>query len=164
MYTGNTTNTVDNGISSVAGVHAAQALGITVLVTDHHLPGEELPTADVIVNPNLANDTFKSKNLAGVGVIFYVMLALRARLRQIGWFEQQGLEEPNMTQFLDLVALGTVADVVPLDYNNRILVQQGLQRIRQGHARPGIAALLTVAKRDPARAIASDMGLSLIHI
>ena len=153
--------TVDNGISSVAGVHAAQALGITVLVTDHHLPGEELPSADVIVNPNLANDTFKSKNLAGVGVIFYVMLALRARLRQIGWFEQQGLEEPNMTQFLDLVALGTVADVVPLDYNNRILVQQGLQRIRQGHARPGIAALLTVAKRDPARAIASDMGFAV---
>lgn len=153
--------TVDNGISSVDGVHAAQALGITVLITDHHLPGEQLPTADVIVNPNLANDTFKSKNLAGVGVIFYVMLAVRAQLRQMHWFSEQGIAEPNMSQFLDLVALGTVADVVPLDYNNRILVQQGLQRIRQSHARPGIAALLTVAKRDPARAAASDMGFAV---
>ena len=153
--------TVDNGISSVSGVHAAQALGITVLVTDHHLPGEELPTADVIVNPNLDNDSFKSKNLAGVGVIFYVMLAVRARLRQMRWFDQPEVAEPNMSQFLDLVALGTVADVVPLDYNNRILVQQGLQRIRQGLACPGIEALLTVAKRDPARAVASDMGFAV---
>ena len=153
--------TVDNGISSIDGVHAAQALGITVLVTDHHLPGEELPTADVIVNPNLANDAFKSKNLAGVGVIFYVMLAVRARLRKYQWFTERDLSEPNMSQFLDLVALGTVADVVPLDYNNRILVQQGLQRIRQGSARPGINALLTVGKRDPTRVVAGDMGFAV---
>lgn len=150
--------TVDNGISSIDGVHAAQALGMTVLVTDHHLPGETLPTADVIVNPNLPSDRFASKNLAGVGVIFYVMLALRALLRKRNWFEQNGISEPNMSQFLDLVALGTVADVVPLDYNNRILVQQGLQRIRQGHARPGIDALLTVGKRDSSKVVASDLG------
>ena len=153
--------TVDNGISSVDGVHAAQALGITVLVTDHHLPGEQLPTAEVIVNPNLATDTFKSKHLAGVGVIFYVMLAVRTRLRHMHWFEQNGLKEPNMSQFLDLVALGTVADVVALDYNNRILVQQGLQRIRQANTRPGIEALLTVAKRNPAAIVASDLGFAV---
>ena len=117
--------TVDNGISSVDGVHAAQQLGMSVLITDHHLPGEDIPTAEVIVNPNLPGDRFQSKNLAGVGVIFYVMLAVRARLRQLGWFKQSNLAEPNMSQFLDLVALGTVADVVPLDQNNRILVQQG---------------------------------------
>jgi len=153
--------TVDNGISSVAGVHAAQALGMSVLVTDHHLPGEELPTADVIVNPNLQGDRFASKNLAGVGVIFYVMLAVRAQLRQVGWFEQSGISEPNMSQFLDLVALGTVADVVPLDQNNRILVQQGMQRIRQGHACPGIQALLTVGKRNPLRLASSDLGFTV---
>jgi single-stranded-DNA-specific exonuclease len=153
--------TVDNGISSVAGVHAAQALGMSVLVTDHHLPGEELPTADVIVNPNLAGDRFASKNLAGVGVIFYVMLALRAQLRQMGWFSQTGIAEPNMSQFLDLVALGTVADVVPLDQNNRILVQQGMQRIRSGLACPGIQALLTVGKRNPLRLASSDLGFTV---
>jgi len=134
--------TVDNGISSVDGVHAAQALGISVIITDHHLPGDELPTAEVIVNPNLANDRFASKNLAGVGVIFYVMLALRAKLRSQGWFQQMNIAEPNMSQFLDYVALGTVADVVPLDHNNRILVQQGLNRIRSGKACHGINALL----------------------
>jgi len=153
--------TVDNGISSVDGVHAAQALGITVLVTDHHLPGEQLPTADVIVNPNLPGDRFASKNLAGVGVIFYVMLAVRAALRRNAWFEQSGIAEPNMSQFLDLVALGTVADVVPLDHNNRILVQQGLQRIRQGQACPGIQALLTVGKRNPLRLASSDLGFTV---
>ncbi len=153
--------TVDNGISSVAGVHAAQALGMSVLVTDHHLPGEELPTADVIVNPNLQGDRFASKNLAGVGVIFYVMLAVRAQLRQMGWFEQSGIAEPNMSQFLDLVALGTVADVVPLDQNNRILVQQGMQRIRQGNACAGIQALLTVGKRNPLRLASSDLGFTV---
>ena len=153
--------TVDNGISSVAGVHAAQALGMSVLVTDHHLPGDELPTADVIVNPNLEGDRFASKNLAGVGVIFYVMLAVRAQLRSIGWFAQSGLAEPNMSQFLDLVALGTVADVVPLDQNNRILVQQGMQRIRQGQACPGIQALLTVGKRNPLRLASSDLGFTV---
>lgn len=153
--------TVDNGISSVNGVHAAQALGMSVLVTDHHLPGEELPTADVIVNPNLPGDGFASKNLAGVGVAFYVMLATRARLRQTGWFEQSGIAEPNMSRLLDLVALGTVADVVPLDQNNRILVQQGLQRIRQGQACAGIQALLTVANRNPAHLASSDLGFAV---
>jgi len=153
--------TVDNGISSVAGVHAAQQLGMSVIVTDHHLPGEELPTADVIVNPNLPGDRFASKNLAGVGVIFYVMLALRARLRQIAWFQDSGIAEPNMSQFLDLVALGTVADVVPLDQNNRILVQQGMQRIRQGQACYGIQALLIAGKRNPARLSASDLGFAV---
>ncbi len=150
--------TVDNGISSIAGVHAAQALGMTVLVTDHHLPGEEIPTADVIVNPNLPGDRFPSKNLAGVGVIFYIMLAVRALLRERRWFESIGIAEPNMSQFLDLVALGTVADVVPLDRNNRVLVQQGLQRIRQGLARPGIEALLTVGKRVSSQVASADLG------
>lgn len=150
--------TVDNGISSLEGVHAAQSLGMSVLITDHHLPGEQIPTADVIVNPNLPGDRFASKNLAGVGVIFYVMLALRAKLRQAGWFEQIGIKEPNMSQFLDLVALGTVADVVPLDQNNRILVQQGMQRIRQGQACAGIQALLTVGNRNSARLSSSDLG------
>jgi single-stranded-DNA-specific exonuclease len=153
--------TVDNGISSVDGVHAAQGLGITVLVTDHHLPGEELPTADVIVNPNLSGDKFASKNLAGVGVIFYVMLALRARLRALQWFSSQNREEPNMLQFLDIVALGTVADVVPLDHNNRVLVHQGLHRINQGHACAGINALLKVAKRSVGRIGASDLGFAV---
>ena len=153
--------TVDNGISSIDGVNAAQALGISVLVTDHHLPGEELPTADVIVNPNLVNDNFPSKNLAGVGVIFYVMLAVRAKLRGQSWFEQSQIPEPNMSQFLDLVALGTVADVVPLDHNNRILVQQGLQRIRAGKARPGIAALLQSSRKDFHYITATDLGFTV---
>lgn len=153
--------TVDNGISSVDGVHAAQALGMSVLVTDHHLPGEQLPTAEVIVNPNLPGDRFASKNLAGVGVIFYVMLAVRAKLREIGWFAHKNMVEPNMSQFLDLVALGTVADVVPLDRNNRILVQQGMQRIRQGLACAGINALLTVGNRNPLRLSSSDLGFAV---
>lgn len=153
--------TVDNGISSIDGVHAAQALGMSVLVTDHHLPGEEIPTADVIVNPNLQGDRFASKNLAGVGVIFYVMLAVRAKLRQMNWFADTGLNEPNMSQFLDLVALGTVADVVPLDQNNRILVQQGMQRIRQGQACAGIRALLSVGNRNPQRLASSDLGFTV---
>ena len=153
--------TVDNGISSIDGVHAAQQLGMSVVITDHHLPGEELPTADAIVNPNLPRDKFASKALAGVGVIFYVMLALRTKLRQQNWFEQEGLSEPNMTQFLDLVALGTVADVVSLDQNNRLLVQQGLQNIRQGKARAGILALLAVANRNPQNIVASDLGFAV---
>ncbi|RBP51537.1 single-stranded-DNA-specific exonuclease RecJ [Arenicella xantha] len=153
--------TVDNGISSVSGVHAAQALGMSVLITDHHLPGEEIPTADVIVNPNLPGDRFASKNLAGVGVIFYVMLAVRVQLRKQGWFQSEGVAETNMSQFLDLVALGTVADVVPLDANNRILVQQGMQRIRQGQGCAGIQALLTVGKRNAARLSSSDLGFAV---
>ena len=153
--------TVDNGISSIDGVHAAQALGMSVLITDHHLPGDTLPTADVIVNPNLPGDRFASKNLAGVGVIFYVMLATRAKLRDLGWFAQTGIAEPKMTTFLDLVALGTVADVVPLDRNNRVLVHQGLQRMRQGGACAGIQALLSVAGRSPHRLVASDLGFAV---
>ena len=150
--------TVDNGISSIAGVKAAKALGMTVLVTDHHLPGAELPQADAIVNPNLAGDSFPSKALAGVGVMFYVLMALRSRLREQGWFAASGIAEPNLAQWLDLVALGTVADVVALDRVNRILVHQGLQRIRQGLARPGVKSLLEVAGRNPAAAVAADLG------
>jgi len=153
--------TVDNGISSIEGVRAARELGIAVIVTDHHLPGSELPEADAIVNPNQPGCEFPSKNLAGVGVIFYVMNALRAELRQMGWFAESGIAEPNMASFLDLVALGTVADVVPLDHNNRILVAQGLQRIRAGAARPGIKALLDIAGKQAQKIVASDFGFAL---
>jgi len=153
--------TVDNGISSIEGVQAAKALGMKVLVTDHHLPGAELPEADAIVNPNLPGDGFPSKALAGVGVMFYVLMALRARLRENGWFAARGSVEPNLGQWLDLVALGTVADVVALDRVNRILVHQGLQRIRGMQARPGIMALLEVAGRKPAAATASDLGFTV---
>ncbi len=153
--------TVDNGIASLEGVEAAKAAGIEVLVTDHHLPGQSLPRADAIVNPNQPGCKFPSKNLAGVGVIFYVMLALRRHLVQHQWFEAQQIAPPNMGQFLDLVALGTVADVVPLDQNNRILVKQGLNRIRQGHCRVGIKALLEISKRNQAKLLASDLGFAL---
>ena len=148
--------TVDNGIASVEGVAEARKLGIEVLVTDHHLPGDSLPDALCIVNPNQPGCTFPSKNLAGVGVMFYVLLALRAELRARGAFADKA--EPNLGNLLDLVALGTVADVVKLDENNRILVQQGLQRIRAGRACAGIAALLQVAKKAPAQASAYEMG------
>ncbi|MEO0368309.1 MAG: single-stranded-DNA-specific exonuclease RecJ [Pseudomonadota bacterium] len=150
--------TVDNGISSINGVHAAQALGISVLITDHHLPGESLPTAEVIVNPNLQQDKFPSKNLAGVGVIFYVMSAVRALLRRQGWFESMGIAPPKLSDLLDLVALGTVADVVPLDRNNRILVHQGIARIRASRASAGVAALIEVAGRQAENLVASDLG------
>lgn len=153
--------TVDNGISSIDGVAAATAAGIQTLITDHHLAGAELPAAAVIINPNQPGCTFPSKNLAGVGVIFYVMLALRSELRRRDWFRAQGIAEPNLGHYLDLVALGTVADVVPLDRNNRILVSGGLQRIRAGHARPGIQALLEVAGRLPATIVASDLGFAV---
>jgi single-stranded-DNA-specific exonuclease len=153
--------TVDNGISSHAGVDRAHALGIPVLVTDHHLPGETLPAAEAIINPNLADCAFPSKSLAGVGVAFYLMLALRTHLRDNGWFEQRGLAIPNLAELLDLVALGTVADVVPLDTNNRILTWQGLSRIRAGKCRPGIRALLEVANREPHKIAASDLGFAL---
>lgn len=133
-------------------------LGISVLVTDHHLPGSELPQADVIVNPNQPGCTFPSKSLAGVGVMFYVLSALRATLRQRNWFAERGIEPPNLGDALDLVALGTVADVVPLDRNNRILVAAGLARIRSGRARPGIEAIFEVAGRDHRVATASDLG------
>ena len=153
--------TVDNGISSHAGVDVAHAKGMQVLVTDHHLPGETLPAAEAIVNPNLRGCVFPSKSLAGVGVAFYLMLALRARLRDSGWFEQRALAMPNLAELLDLVALGTVADVVPLDANNRILVYQGLNRIRAGKCRPGIRALLEVANRDARQLAANDLGFAL---
>ena len=148
--------TVDNGISSVEGVAAAKKAGLKVLVTDHHLPGTELPAADAIVNPNQPGCEFPSKALAGVGVIFYVLIALRARLNSLGRYEHS--KAPNIAELLDLVALGSVADVVPLDANNRILVHQGLERIRAGRARPGLKAILEVAKRDPARITSTDLG------
>lgn len=150
--------TVDNGIASLAGVERANSLGMRVLVTDHHLPGDQLPAAAAILNPNLADDAFPSKHLAGVGVVFYLMSALRARLRAGGWFAAQQLVEPRLADYLDLVALGTVADVVPLDANNRVLVEQGLRRIRAGRCRPGILALLRVAGRDPERLAGADLG------
>ncbi len=152
--------TVDNGVTSVAGVDAARALGIRVVVTDHHLPGACLPKADAMINPNLPGDTFASKALAGVGVAFYAMAALRGELRARGWFTADR-PEPNLAELLDLVALGTVADVVPLDRNNRALVAQGLARIRSGRAAPGILSLFAVAGRDPRQAVASDLGFAI---
>jgi single-stranded-DNA-specific exonuclease len=148
--------TVDNGIASVEGVAAAQALGIDVLITDHHLPGAQLPATPWIVNPNQPGCGFPCKHLAGVGVMFYVLTALRALLRTRGRFAEGG--EPNLAGLLDLVALGTVADVVQLDQTNRILVGQGLQRIRAGRMQPGVRALFATAGRDPARATAYDLG------
>jgi len=173
--------TVDNGIASVEGVEAANRLGIAVIVTDHHLPGSELPRAAAIVNPNQRGCAFPSKSLAGVGVMFYVMLALRAELRKRGWFTapsplaplpegegnvvsaggRQIRMEPNLGDVLDLVALGTVADVVPLDFNNRVLVAQGLKRIRGGRMQEGVRALFAVAGRDPSRSSGFDLGFLL---
>lgn len=153
--------TVDNGISSMDGVAAAKAHGIRVLITDHHLPGAQLPAADAIVNPNQPGDVFPSKALAGVGVIFYVMLGLRAHLRDSGWFAQQSLEPPNLARLLDVVALGTVADVVALDSINRIFVAQGLARIRAGQCCAAITALLHVAGRAPERISATDLGFTI---
>lgn len=153
--------TVDNGISSIEGVQRAKELGIKVLVTDHHLAGNELPEAEVIVNPNQPHCTFPSKALAGVGVAFYVLLALRSYLREKNWFSDNAIAEPNMGEFLDLVAVGTVADVVPLDHVNRILVHQGLKRIRLGRMRPGIRALLEVSGRSCVNLVASDLGFAV---
>ncbi|HEX5338284.1 MAG TPA: DHH family phosphoesterase, partial [Gallionella sp.] len=151
--------TVDNGIASVDGVTEANRLGMQVFVTDHHLPGDKLPDAACIVNPNQPGCTFPNKNLAGVGVMFYVLLALRAELRARGAFSTQ--PEPKLAELLDLVALGTVADVVKLEQNNRILVQQGLQRIRAGRACAGINALLQVAGKNPARVSSLDLGFTV---
>ncbi|MDB5986056.1 MAG: recJ [Nevskia sp.] len=151
--------TVDNGIASVIGVEAAKAAGLQVVITDHHLAGPLLPAADAIVNPNQAGCNFPSKHLAGVGVMFYVLLALRARLRADGTFIQK--PEPNLAELLDLVALGTVADVVRLDFNNRILVAQGLARIRAGRAHPGLQALLQVGGRSVERLSSADLGFVL---
>ncbi|MCW8834318.1 MAG: single-stranded-DNA-specific exonuclease RecJ, partial [Colwellia sp.] len=153
--------TVDNGISCIAGVDRAKALGLQVVVTDHHLPGKTTPNADAIVNPNQIGCQFASKALAGVGVAFYLMLALRKYCREQDYFSKRGIPEPNIAQLLDLVALGTVADVVPLDANNRILVAQGLKRIRAGQTRPGIQALIDIAKRDQSQLVASDFGFAL---
>lgn len=153
--------TVDNGVASNDGVARANSYGIDVVVTDHHLQGAQLPEAFAIVNPNRKDDTFKSKSLAGVGVIFYVMLAVRAQLISQNYFSENNITKPNMAEFLDLVALGTVADVVPLDKNNRILVHQGLQRIRAGLARPGIRALLQISGRNPEKLAAMDLGFTI---
>lgn len=153
--------TVDNGISAIEGVALAKKAGVKVLVTDHHLPGNTLPDADAIVNPNQPGCSFPSKALAGVGVAFYLLLALRALLREQNYFQQQQISAPNLAELLDLVALGTVADVVPLDSNNRILVHQGIMRIRAGKCRPGIQALIDVANKDASRLTASDFGFAL---
>ena len=153
--------TVDNGISSVAGVECANAAGIAVLITDHHIAPSHLPAAQAILNPNQPGCEFPSKCIAGVGVTFYLMLALRSHLRSLNWFKKSNLEEPNLANQLDLVALGTIADVVALDRNNRILVDEGVKRIRAGKARPGIEALLKVSNREANRLKASDIGYSL---
>ncbi|QYJ83182.1 single-stranded-DNA-specific exonuclease RecJ [Shewanella aegiceratis] len=153
--------TVDNGISSIEGVAVAKALGMQVVITDHHLPGNSVPQADAIVNPNQLGCGFASKAIAGVGVAFYLMSALRAELRSRGWYQAQGIQEPNLATLLDIVALGTVADVVSLDTNNRILVDAGLKRVRAGRCRPGITALLEVAKRNTSRIVASDFGFAV---
>ncbi|KTF10598.1 single-stranded-DNA-specific exonuclease RecJ [Pseudoalteromonas sp. 10-33] len=151
--------TVDNGISCIAGIDILKSVGIKVLVTDHHLQGEQLPNADAIVNPNRHECNFPSKSIAGVGVAFYLLIALRSLMREQGYFTQQ--TPPNLANLLDIVALGTVADVVALDANNRTLVHQGLARIRSGKTRPGITALIEVANRNAARLSASDFGFSL---
>lgn len=151
--------TVDSGINCLDGVKRASDLGCRVVVTDHHLPGTELPAAEAIVNPNQPDCAFPSKALAGVGVMFYLLSAVRAELRARGWFGP-GRPEPNLADYLDLVALGTVADLVPLDHNNRVLVRQGLERIRRGRARPGLMALLRAGKRDYRYVTASDLGFA----
>lgn len=151
--------TVDNGVASIAGVAAAQAQGIRVIVTDHHLPGEQLPAADAMVNPNLAGDVFPSKALAGVGVMFYLLLALRASLREQGAFAAGS--EPDLSTLLDLVAVGTVADLVPLDFNNRVLVEAGLRRLRGGHGCAGVTALVEASQRSLATLCASDLGYAI---
>jgi single-stranded-DNA-specific exonuclease len=153
--------TVDNGISSIAGVKRAKENGVKVLITDHHLPAEKLPDADAIVNPQLNNDKFPSKNLAGVGVVFYILLALRARLRGNEWFDKNNIDIPNLAQLLDIVALGTVADVVPLDKNNRTMVAHGLKLIKQKKTIPGIAAILNQAGRSLTTLTASDLAFSI---
>ena len=152
--------TVDSGISCVGGVERAVELGCRVIVTDHHLPGEVIPVADAIVNPNCTGDAFPSKAMAGVGVMFYLLSVLRRELKTRGWFNASR-REPNLAHFLDLVALGTVADLVPLDHNNRILVRQGLERIRRGVARPGLMALLKLGKRDYRYTSAADLGFAV---
>ena len=149
--------TVDNGVSAIEAVEFAKQSNLTVIITDHHLCSEQLPAADAIINPNLPNSSFPSKHLAGVGVAFYFMLALRAKLRKENWFASNKLAEYNITNLLDLVALGTIADVVKLDRNNRILVHQGISRIRAGHCCEGIKALLDISRRDPLTLTSTDL-------
>ena len=153
--------TVDNGISSIEGVCSANERSIDVIITDHHLPGTDLPDAYAIVNPNQDGCKFPSKNLAGVGVCFFVLIALRASLRKRNWFSEKGLVEPNLATWLDLVALGTVADLVPLDHVNRILVQQGLVRLRAQKCREGISALLRISGKQFKNLVAADLGFAL---
>ncbi|MBE8166770.1 MAG: single-stranded-DNA-specific exonuclease RecJ [Shewanella sp.] len=153
--------TVDNGISSISGVAAANQLDIPVVVTDHHLAGDTLPDAAAIVNPNQPDCPFASKAIAGVGVAFYLMSSIRAEFKRRNWFESQQITEPNLATLLDIVALGTVADVVPLDSNNRIIVEAGLRRVRAGRCRVGITALLEIGKRNPQRVVASDFGFAV---
>jgi len=153
--------TVDNGISSVEGAQHARACGIKLLVTDHHLPGQQVPDADAIINPNQEGDQFPSKHLAGVGVMFYLLIALRSKMRNLGWFEEHAIDEPNIAQWLDIVAVGTVADLVKLDSNNRILVEHGLRRIRSGKGNVGIQALLKIAGVEFSRTLASDLGFQV---
>jgi single-stranded-DNA-specific exonuclease len=153
--------TVDNGISSVDGVAAANLANLDVIVTDHHLAGDQLPEACAIVNPNQPECTFAAKSTCGVGVIFYVMIALRRALQEKGWFDQQGIQQPNLANLLDLVALGTVADVVPLEQNNRILVHQGLQRIKAGFCRPGLKALIEYSGRQQHKITSADLGFAI---
>jgi single-stranded-DNA-specific exonuclease len=153
--------TVDNGISALDGARRARELGIALVITDHHLPGEKLPDADAIVNPNLQDDAFPSKNLAGVGVVFYVLSMVRRLLEQSGWFARNRIEPVNLANYLDLVALGTYADLVRLDANNRILVAQGLKRINAGRCRPGILALAEIAGRRPGALVAADLGFQI---
>ena len=151
--------TVDNGISSIEGVRKANEYGISVVITDHHLPGDELPEADAIINPRLPGDEFASKNLAGVGVIFYLLSVVRRQLVEMNWFEQNGIQCPKLADYLDLVALGTVADMVKLDYNNRILVSEGLNRINAGRCRLGIRMLLESSKREIGKITEHDLGI-----
>ena len=153
--------TVDNGIASIDGVAVAKQRGMRVLITDHHLPGEQLPAADAIINPNQTDDTFPSKALAGVGVAFYLLLGLRQHLNQQNWFEQNNVKPPRLIELLDLVALGTVADLVPLDKLNRSLVMRGLARMREGLAGAGINALLNIAGKDRQRLSAQDLGFAV---
>ncbi len=153
--------TVDNGIASIEGVKYVRAAGVDVLITDHHLPGDELPEATVIINPNQQGDAFPSKCIAGVGVMFYVLLAVRSRLRELGWFEDKAISSPNFAHMLDLVALGTIADVVELDLNNRILIAQGLRRINSRICSPGMLALIHVANRVPEKVTSTDLGFAL---
>lgn len=153
--------TVDNGIASLAGVALAKRHGVAVLITDHHLPGMQLPAADAIVNPNLESDAFPSKALCGVGVMFYLLLALRAHLRRSGWFAERRIVEPDLSVLLDLVALGTVADLVPLDFNNRILVEAGIKRIRAGRSCAGVSALINASNRHAQAITTADLGFAL---